>query len=55
MAAGALMAEDQRRVLARLSRIVRERGLYLAGAAAVAHHLGHRRSRDLDFFSGTSE
>lgn len=55
MGAGAPMAEDQRRVLARLSRIVRERGLYLAGGVAVAHHLGHRRSRDLDFFSGTSE
>lgn len=45
------LSRDQRRTLARLSRFLRERGLYLAGGVAVAVHRHHRRSLDLDFFS----
>jgi hypothetical protein len=45
------LSRVQRRTLARLSRFLRERGLYLAGGVAVAVHRKHRRSLDLDFFS----
>jgi hypothetical protein len=45
------LSRAQRRTLARLSRFLRERGLYLAGGVAVAFHRHHRRSMDLDFFS----
>lgn len=41
----------QRRALARLSANGLLEGLYLAGGVAIAHHLQHRRSNDLDFFS----
>jgi Nucleotidyl transferase AbiEii toxin, Type IV TA system len=36
--------------LRRLGAAVSERGFYLAGGTAVALHLGHRRSVDLDWF-----
>lgn len=45
------LAQDQRRTLAWLSRLATLDGFYLAGGSAVAFHLGHRRSRDLDLFS----
>jgi hypothetical protein len=45
------LAQEQDRALGRLSGIPDTRGLYLAGGSAVALHLGHRRSNDLDFFS----
>jgi hypothetical protein len=41
----------QRRALARLARDGLLEHLYLAGGVAVAHHLRHRLSRDLDLFS----
>ncbi len=51
MGKAASMAPDQRRTLARLSEVIRRHRLYLAGGTAVAVHLRHRRSLDLDFFS----
>jgi hypothetical protein len=45
------LADDQRRTLAKLKTIGLGERFYLAGGSAVAHHLGHRRSIDLDLFS----
>ena len=42
---------DQRRALDHVAPIVHRLGLYLAGGAALAFHLHHRQSRDLDLFS----
>jgi hypothetical protein len=47
----ATLTVGQRGALARLKRRGVLDGLYLAGGVAVAHHLGHRRSNDLDLFS----
>ena len=41
----------QQRVLAQLGPVVAQLGFYLAGGTAVALHLGHRRSVDLDWFA----
>jgi hypothetical protein len=41
----------QRRVLAELGPLLTKQGFYLAGGTAVALHLGHRRSVDLDWFN----
>ena len=56
MASRSVVSPGQRRALAVLSelRIVAD-DLYLAGGVAVAMHLGHRTSLDLDFFSRSSE
>lgn len=51
MAKLAPLGAAQRRALARLKRAGLLDGLYLAGGGAVAHHLEHRRSNDLDLFS----
>src|SRR5262245_56151865 len=40
----------QRSALHCLGTLVTEHGFYLAGGTAVALHLGHRRSVDLDWF-----
>ncbi len=45
------VSPDQRRTLDRLSRLGPLAGFYLAGGTAIAAHLGHRRSLDLDLFS----
>jgi hypothetical protein len=45
------LTPEQRRALARLKSHGVLDGLYLAGGVAVAHHLGHRRSNDLDLFT----
>lgn len=45
------VSPDQRRTLDRLSRLPPLRGFYLAGGTAIAAHLRHRRSLDLDLFS----
>lgn len=50
MAERSVLPASQRRALARLSELGVARELYLAGGVAVAIHLGHRTSRDLDFF-----
>lgn len=45
------ISTDQRRTLDRLRPEAEELGLYLAGGTAIAIHLGHRISRDIDLFS----
>jgi hypothetical protein len=45
------LAQAQRRALAELKKLSSLRGFYLAGGSAVAFHLHHRRSNDLDLFS----
>jgi hypothetical protein len=45
-----ILIEAQQTVLELLSRIPEVRSFYLAGGTALALHLGHRRSRDFDFF-----
>jgi hypothetical protein len=49
--ARAALTREQRRALDRLIAAQPSRAVYLAGGCAVAVHLGHRRSRDLDLFS----
>lgn len=45
------LPELQRRALDRLSAVPLLEGFYLAGGTAIAMHLGHRTSLDLDLFS----
>jgi len=45
------LAKAQQSALARLSKVRALRQFYLAGGTAIAHHLGHRQSFDLDLFS----
>ncbi|HZD06150.1 MAG TPA: nucleotidyl transferase AbiEii/AbiGii toxin family protein, partial [Longimicrobiales bacterium] len=47
-----VMTASQRAVFEALGPFLRERGFYLVGGTAVAIHLGHRRSVDLDWFTG---
>lgn len=49
-----VLAPRQRKVLKILSPQAARHGFYLGGGTAVALHLGHRRSVDLDWFSETS-
>lgn len=51
MAGHVKLADEQRRALDRLKPLSETLGLYLAGGTAVAAHLGHRESRDVDLFS----
>lgn len=51
MADTSRLPQAQRRALDRLKAVPPMAGFYLAGGSAVAVHLGHRISRDLDFFS----
>lgn len=51
MDGNAELAERQRRALDRLKPLALSLQLYLAGGTAVACHLGHRVSLDLDLFS----
>jgi hypothetical protein len=46
-----VLSRSQKRVLAELGPFMTSRGFYLAGGTAVALHLGHRRSVDLDWFT----
>ncbi len=46
-----VLSDEQRRALAALRPVALAEHLYLAGGTAVALHLGHRRSLDLDLFS----
>lgn len=50
MAQHPVVPASQRGALARLSQLPVAKDLYLAGGVAVAIHLGHRTSHDLDFF-----
>lgn len=45
------LAKEQRRALDRLRQVRGVERFYLAGGCAVAHHLHHRTSADLDLFS----
>jgi hypothetical protein len=45
------LAKEQRRALDRLTTVPGIERFYLAGGSAIAAHLGHRRSLDLDLFS----
>lgn len=49
------LSEEQLRALARLSESTEIGKFYLAGGTAIALHLGHRRSFDLDFFSASGD
>ena len=51
MAQRTTITQDQLRALSTLSRAAGLDGFFLAGGTAVAHHLRHRVSRDLDLFS----
>lgn len=44
------VAPKQLRALGRLTSVKGNERFYLAGGTAIAFHLGHRRSRDLDLF-----
>lgn len=46
-----VLPPEQRDALSRLGPVVDDRGFYLGGGTAVALHLGHRRSVDLDWFT----
>jgi hypothetical protein len=47
-----VLGSAQERALRALGRPLSRRGFYLGGGTAVALHLGHRRSYDLDWFTG---
>ncbi len=46
-----ILARRQARVLAQIGPMLSRRGFCLVGGTAVALHLGHRRSVDLDWFT----
>ena len=46
-----VLPPEQQEVLRQLARPVTECGFYLGGGTAIAAHLGHRQSRDLDWFT----
>jgi hypothetical protein len=47
-----VLGSAQSRALSALGPALSRRGFYLGGGTAVALHLGHRRSHDLDWFTG---
>jgi hypothetical protein len=47
-----ILPREQQEVLRQLGRPATECGFYLGGGTAIAAHLGHRQSRDLDWFTG---
>jgi hypothetical protein len=47
-----VLTSRQALVLKAIGPVFSRRGFYLAGGTGLALHLGHRRSIDLDFFSG---
>lgn len=49
-----VMPPSQQKMLRRLGAIARDRGFYLAGGTALAIQVGHRRSVDFDWFSGSA-
>lgn len=46
-----VLPSEQQDVLRQFGRLAQELGYYLGGGTAVAIHLGHRRSVDLDWFT----
>jgi len=51
MGSSTCLSEEQQSALAQLVRVDGLREYYLAGGTAIAWHLGHRVSRDIDLFS----
>jgi hypothetical protein len=49
-----VMPLSQQKMLHWLGTIARDRGFYLAGGTALGIQVGHRRSVDLDWFSGSA-
>ena len=49
------LAPEQLAALDRIAVLNEASSLHLAGGSAVAFHLGHRRSEDLDLFSTTPD
>ena len=49
---GEVLAAEQRPVLRQLGPVAQALRFYLGGGTAVAIHLGHRQSLDLDWFTG---
>lgn len=49
------LAPEQLRALGRIKTLPGIEGFYLAGATAIAWHLGHRLSADLDLFSHSAK
>lgn len=47
-----ILSATQRRVLEKLAPVLSKHNFYLVGGTAIALHLGHRRSVDLDWFTG---
>ena len=47
-----ILPPAQREALGKLGPPAAECGFYLAGGTAIAAHLGHRQSQDLDWFTG---
>jgi hypothetical protein len=47
-----VLPPEQREALRQLGRPATECGFYLGGGTALAAHLGHRQSQDLDWFTG---
>jgi len=47
-----VLPEEQREVLRQLGPVAQTLGFYLAGGTAVAIHVGHRQSFDLDWLTG---
>jgi len=48
------MLLTQQKILHQLGPLAADRGFYLAGGTALAVQIGHRRSVDLDWFSGSA-
>ena len=48
-----VLPPDQQNALRQLGPAAKDQGFYLGGGTAVAVHLGHRQSIDLDWFTGT--
>jgi hypothetical protein len=46
-----ILPQEQQAALRQLGRPATECGFYLGGGTAIAAHLGHRQSRDLDWFT----
>jgi hypothetical protein len=49
---GEILPAEQRELLRRLGPVAHDLGFHLGGGTAVALHLGHRQSLDLDWFTG---
>ncbi len=46
-----VITPEQRKIIQQLGKLMQEMNFYLGGGTAVALHLGHRKSIDLDWFT----